>query len=436
MRTDGEIGAILKRRVDEQRRSPGVAVGIVSAEGRRRFAYGAAAERRSASPDTLFEIGSITKPLTALLLCDAVRRRELRLDDPVRARLPAGAAIPAFEGREITLAYLALHQSGLPSFLPGMPGWGTPEWATYSKADLLADVGRFQLTRPIGSAWEYSNTGYGLIGLALEQVGGAPYETLLAGRVLAPLGMTDTTFALTPAQEARAAEPHAADGAPAPRLSISSMAPAGGAWSTIDDMMTLAAAAMGLASTPLAETSLAGAMADMLTRRRPHAAQGVEQAIGWLNGFGLTGHNGGTIGMASSLFFDPAGKLGVVALANASGDTMNFAINLIRPEAPGDDGPPLVARTAIALASEALDRCVGRYQMGPGAVAEVTRDAAGLVVKAPTTPPLALLAESASTFFSNFVPLTLDFELPAEGPASAVMIHFGGQDIPAPRLAD
>jgi hypothetical protein len=188
---------------------------------------------------------------------------------------------------------------------------------------------------------------------------------------------------------------------------------------------------MGLATTPLA-----GAMGDMLTRRRPHSAQGIEQAIGWLNGFGLIGHNGGTIGMASSLFFDPAAKLAVVAMANSSAITMDFAINLLRPDAPGDDGPPIVARTAIALAPSALERCVGRYRMGPDAVAEVTRDASGLVVKAPTTPPLALQAESASTFFSNFVPLTLDFELPAEGPARAVMIHFGGQDIPAPRLTN
>ncbi len=250
-------------------------------------------------------------------------------------------------------------------------------------------------------------------------------------RVLAPLGMDDTTFALSPAQEARAASPHHADGKPAARLAIPAMAPAGAAWSTIDDLMTLMAAAMGLTATPLA-----GAFADMLSVRRASGSEGVDQAIGWLSGFALIGHNGGTLGMASSVFVDPVAKLGIAALANSSAVTMDFAINLIRPEARGDDGPPFVARTAVALTAAELDRYVGRYQMGPDAVALVTRDGASLVVKAPGAAPLTVQAESAQTFFSNFVPLTLDFELPAAGPARAVTIHFGGQDIPAPRLAD
>lgn len=382
MRTDDEIGAILKRRVDEQRRSPGVAVGIVSAEGRRRLAYGAASDGRAAAPDTLFEIGSITKPLTALLLCDAVRRGELALDDAVAARLPAGAVVPTFDGREITLVDCALHQSGLPSFLPGMPPFGEDAWATYSKADLMADLARFELTRPIGSAWEYSNTGYAMIGLALEQVTGRPFEALMVERVLAPLGMGETTLGLKRAEETRAAEPHSADGKPAARLLIPALAPAGGVWSSVGDLMTLIAAAMGLTETPLV-----GAMADMLSVRRPTATQGIEQAIGWLSGFGLIGHNGGTLGMASSLFFDPVAKLGVAALGNSSAVTMEFAINLIRPELPGDDGPPFEARTAIALSAAELDRYVGRYRMGPDAVAVITREGGGLVVQAPGAAP-------------------------------------------------
>jgi hypothetical protein len=209
------------------------------------------------------------------------------------------------------------------------------------------------------------------------------------------------------------------------------MAPAGAAWSTVDDLMTLTAAAMGLTATPLA-----GAFADMLTRRRPSGNEGIDQMIGWLFGFELIGHNGGTVGMASSLFFDPAAKLAIAALANSSAVTMDFAINLIRPEARGDDGPPFVARAAISLSAAELERYVGRYRMGPDAVAVISREGAGLVAKAPGAAPLAVLPESASTFFSNFVPLTLDFELPSVGPARAVTIHFGGQDIPAPRLAD
>src|SRR5580704_5784299 len=183
MQSEEQVRDLIARRIDVQRRSPGMVVGLLSPEGRRVLPYGKAAGDRPVAEDTLFEIGSITKLFTATLLSDAVLRGELALADPVADHLPPGTKVPAFDGRPITLLDLATHVSGLPSFLPDSPPFGDPAWATYTRVDLLADLGKVELGREIGSKWEYSNTGFGLIGIALEKVTGRSFETLLRERI-------------------------------------------------------------------------------------------------------------------------------------------------------------------------------------------------------------------------------------------------------------
>ena len=432
MQSEDQVRDLIARRIDVQRRSPGMVVGLLSPEGRRVLPYGKADGDRPVAEDTLFEIGSITKLFTATLLSDAVLRGELALADPVADHLPPGTKVPAFDGRPITLLDLATHVSGLPSFLPDSPPFGDPGWATYTQGDLLADLGKIQLTREIGSKWEYSNTGFGLIGIALEKVTGRSFETLLRERILDPLGMTSTAITLTPELEARRAHPHGVDGSSADYLTILAIGSAGAIWSCASDMLSFLAAAVGLVETPLAPAFKAA-----LAIRGLSPSAGTTQCLGWLidGEAGLVGHDGGTIGMASTARADPAEQIGVVVLCNASSAPGAFADNLIRPERPGDDGPPNETHTAVQLTSAELDRCLGRYAMGDGAECELIRDGETLVVKAPNAPPLPLQAASPSKFFSTFVPLTLDFDLSEDGPAKAVLIHFGGAEIPAPRIA-
>src|SRR5690606_9535931 len=107
---------MLRQRVGEDANRVGIVVGVIEPEGRRVVAYGSAGAEadRPVDGDTLFEIGSVTKVFTALLLVDSVERGEVALDDPVEMYLPTGVDVPERGGRSITLRELAMHHSGLP----------------------------------------------------------------------------------------------------------------------------------------------------------------------------------------------------------------------------------------------------------------------------------------------------------------------------------
>jgi CubicO group peptidase (beta-lactamase class C family) len=114
--TDAEIRRILTERIDVQKQSVGIVVGVIDAHGRRVIAYGnlEKGDKRRLDGDTIFEIGSITKVFTALLAADMAQRGEVKLDDPIAKYLAASVKIPERNGRQITLVDLATHTSGLP----------------------------------------------------------------------------------------------------------------------------------------------------------------------------------------------------------------------------------------------------------------------------------------------------------------------------------
>ncbi len=153
---------------------------------------------------TRFHIGSVTKPLTAVLVLQALERGELRLDAPVSTYLPD---YPKPAGDRITVRHLLSHTSGLPDF-PDVPGleWNRERLA-HSRAELLAEFAALPLRFEPGTDVRYSNFGYSLLVVLLEQVTGRPYAALLQERICAPAGMTRTAAA-----EPRAVLPERAAG--------------------------------------------------------------------------------------------------------------------------------------------------------------------------------------------------------------------------------
>jgi len=198
---DSEIRKILADRIDTRHQSVGIVVGVVEPQGRRIIAYGKldAGDERILDGNTLFEIGSVTKVFTSLLLADMVQRGEVELDDPVSKYLPSEVKVPNDGKRTITLTDLATHRSGL----PGMPNNFPPKdptnpFADYSVDQLYHFLSGYQLTRDIGSQFEYSNVGVGLLGHALSRRAGTDYETLVTSRICKPLEMESTRITLSP----------------------------------------------------------------------------------------------------------------------------------------------------------------------------------------------------------------------------------------------
>src|SRR5580658_8217539 len=118
--SNDEIREILVKRIDRQKQAVGIVAGVIEPTGRRVVAYGNLAkdDPRTLDGDTIFEIGSVSKVFTSLLLADMVNRKEVALDDPAAKYLPENVRMPERSGKSITLLDLSTHRSGLPR-LPG-----------------------------------------------------------------------------------------------------------------------------------------------------------------------------------------------------------------------------------------------------------------------------------------------------------------------------
>lgn len=250
----------LKRKVDavmrpliEEERVVGAAVGVVTGKGRRVFGYGKTAADGGETPrgDTIFEIGSISKVFTALLLADMVERGSVGLDDPVETHLPRSVRVPSFQDRKITLVDLAMHFSGLPRIPDDLGPEDDPNpYADYTAAKLYAFLSRYELGRVPGEKYEYSNLGAGLLGHSLGLRTGLGYPDSILERISRRLGLGDTRAKLSDAQLPRMAQGHLS-GEPTPAWTWDALAGAGVLRSSADDMLGFLCANLGLSETDL-----------------------------------------------------------------------------------------------------------------------------------------------------------------------------------------
>jgi len=318
---DTEIGKILKDYLGAENLGIGIVVGVIDAKGRRTIAYGSPAmnDQRPLNGDTVFEIGSITKVFTSLALMDMVQKDEASVTDPVSKYLPAAVKTPERNGKKITLQDLATQRSGLPEGEPSNADRSNL-YAGYSKEQLYEFLSGYQLTRDIGSLFEYSNIGVSLLGHALSLRDGKDYEAMIRARILDPLGMNDTGITLSPAMKARLAPGHDIHRNPVPNLDFSIrevLAGGGGLKSSANDLLTFLAANLGYTKTPLAP-----AMTAEISIRRPTLPSmvGMEIAYTWIiqtkNGKSIVWHNGASPGYRTYIGFDPKSRAGVVVLSN------------------------------------------------------------------------------------------------------------------------
>jgi CubicO group peptidase (beta-lactamase class C family) len=315
--TPKEIRDMLVQFVDVQHKASGIVVGVITKHGQEVIGYGKFdnADDRLPDAETIFEIGSVTKVFTALLLSDMALRGEVNLNDPVSKYLPATVHVPARNGKQITLLDLATHYSALPR----MPNNYNPRYSPEQLYDFLSN---YTLTRDPGAKYEYSNLGAGLLGHVLALRAGSDYETLLRERITEPLGMKHTAMQLSPEMQTNLISGFSG-GNKAPSIEVSALKGAGAIRSNVDDMLIFLAANMGLIETPLRP-----AMKKMLSVRRA-VSPGVQIAMGWHIANGVVCHNGGTNGYHAYVGFEPHRKTGVVVLSNSTEATDDLGVRVL-----------------------------------------------------------------------------------------------------------
>lgn len=293
---------------------------------------------RTDKPDerSLFEIGSITKAFTGVLLADMVLRGEVSLEDPLSRHLPG--LRPQWRHREPTLLELATHRSALPN-TPGYMsrreaayslGFGAQDpWAALSRGDYERLVSRESPRRAPGGRVRYSSMAVGLLGDALAARAGIAYDELLHDRVLEPLGMTATAVRVDPAWTQKLLGGHSRRGQP--RAPIEDFMPAAGSLrSSAKDMLRFLAACLQPPAQP------PGPALAVAQQPRARIVKRLEVGLCWMISDRprdpKVWHNGGTWGFRSFAGFAPERGTAVVVMSNTARSVDRLGFRLV--EAP------------------------------------------------------------------------------------------------------
>ncbi|MFE3826934.1 serine hydrolase domain-containing protein [Streptomyces sp. NPDC059092] len=302
-----------------------VVVALRRGEERAVVPYGTTASGGGApvTADTRFEIGSLTKCFTALLLAEQAARGEVAYGDPLARFLPP-AVLPQQRGGPITPLHLATHTAGLPRLPPGLLAGAAAQWfsnpyAAFSTDDLLRSLARTRPHARPGERVRYSNFGVGLLGHLLTRAapGGPGYGELLAERVLDPLGLRRTGG--DPDLPQATGYWH---GRARPSWRIPGLPGAGALRSSAPDLLAFLDAlaegpARGTADGPLG-TALAEAVRPRLALRGGTRRLALVWNIRVRPDGAVYHHSGGTRGFTAFAGFVPDRRTAVVALANTT----------------------------------------------------------------------------------------------------------------------
>jgi CubicO group peptidase (beta-lactamase class C family) len=334
------------------------------------------------TPDSLFQIGSITKIWTATMIMQLIEEGQLSLDTTVADALPGIRLSPSDVGGQVTVRHLLTHTSGIDGDIFTDTGRGDECVERY-----VEELAAAPSTFPVGAAYSYCNSGFVLLGRIIEVLDGRSWDESLRDRLTGPLALTRTVTLPEEAILHRAAVGHDGAGVPVQVWGLPrSIGPAGLITATAGDLLTFARLHLAGGILPDGKRILSEASASAMRQPRaaipdfaaPGAAIGLGWRLGSWGGRGIIGHDGDTVGQSAYLRIDPEAQLAVCLLTNAAESESLFRklFDEVFDSLVGVTMPaiPLPARSAgapdrvaglVTVAADPdpdLERHVGRYE--------------------------------------------------------------------------
>lgn len=398
--------------------------------GEVRFAMaGKVPDAKGTPPERIvFEIGSITKVFTGLLLAQAVVEKKVTLETTVGSLLDPRLKFADPRIAAITLKQLSTHTSGLPR-LAANAAEGMVEddpYANYDEKLLLAYLTNAQLEGEAPYGCSYSNLGVGLLGQLLAKVYQKPWEEAVKEKVCLPLGLNDT--AVEPANLPRAV-PYAGAKVVKP-WHLDAMAGAGALRSTAADLMKFGEALLHPDDTPLKQ-AFAIALHPQADAPSMGGRIGLGIFIGTFEGETVLNHDGGTGGFCSGLQVIPGKSIVRVALINnnaMSGSAVIAAVSETKK-------PARVAQQEIILPVEELPQYAGVYELDRDARFTVLVHDDGLWVNLTGQPFLRAFAKKSDRFFYKAVQAEIAFNR-KEGAIQSLTLFQNGRELTAKRVSN
>ena len=367
------------------------------------------------TPDSLFQIGSITKVWTATLLMQMADEGLLDLDAPLDDVLPGLRLANADLAKQLTVRHLLTHTSGIDGDLFADTGRGDDCVEKY--VALLADV---KINHPPGATLSYCNSGFILAGRIVEVLGGASWDDVLRKRLTGPLGLTRTCTLPEEALLGRAAVGHVSENGEAPHpapvwVLPRSAGPAGLICAPAADLLSFARLHLSGGRSPDGTQLLSPGAVEAMQAKQAEIPDTHTLAdswgLGWFrllwDGHRLVGHDGGTIGQSAFLRLLPDQGLAVALLTNG-GQTQDLYQDLFREIFAEVAGVTMPAPLAPPASAPEVDpsKYIGTYER-TAVRTEIFEREGKLVIRSTVSGPLAELTEQP-TQETDLVPVADD----------------------------
>jgi CubicO group peptidase (beta-lactamase class C family) len=370
------------------------------------------------SPSTKFRLGSITKQFTAASILLLEERGKLKVEDPVKKHMPDAPAT----WDKVTIYHLLTHTSGIPSFT-GFPDYTSTEAIPSPPEKTVARFRDKPLEFEPGEKWNYSNSGYVLLGYLIEKIGGKTYSQFIQENIFTPLGMKDSGYDSNSAVIQRRASGYS----PSPKgpvnagfIHMTIPFAAGSLYSTTEDLLRWEQGLFGgkLLSVP--------SLQKMTTPFKSDYAFGL--GVRTVNGRKVIDHGGGIEGFNTHLAYYPEDKLTVVVLGNLNGSAPGDLAGKLGAVAHGDKIQLPSERKEITVSPKVLADYVGTYELSPTFSIVMTLEDGQLMTQATRQPKFPLFAESDTKFFLKVVDAQVEFFRDEKGAVTHIVLHQGGRD--------
>src|SRR5262245_57930638 len=307
------------------------------------------------TPTTKFRLGSITKQFTAASILLLEERGKLKVEDPVKKYVPDAPA--AWD--KVTIFHLLTHTSGIPSFT-GFSDYRARETAAITPEKLVEWFRDKPLEFEPGEKWNYSNSGYALLGYLIEKISGQSYSDFVQQNIFTPLGMKDSGYDSNSAIIAHRAAGYApGKNGPSNAGFVHMTIPfsAGALYSTTEDLLRWEQGLFG------GKVLTPAALAKSTTPFKQDYAFGL--SVSTKDGHKVIAHGGGIQGFNTFLAYYPDDKLVVVALANINGPAADQIAGQLGHVAHGEQVVLASERKEITVSPTILAKYVGTYELTP-----------------------------------------------------------------------
>lgn len=411
------------------------------------------------TPDTRFQAASIAKPFAALAVMHQVESGSFKLDAGINRylkswQLPDGEL---HDAGKVTVRHLLAHTGGITP--GGFQGYARtaalPTIVQVLDGAPPANNAAARIAAEPGLEVAYSGLGYSLLQLALEDRLGRSFESILQDTVLGPLQLKHSTFALVlpESEAARAACGHLGAGAAVEGgWMVNPELAAAGLWTTPGDLALMAI------DVARSKHDGSGRLLSRDTARQMLTPQRDEMGLGFVvrggDAHGYFAHSGGNVGYFAHFEMLADTGQGIVLMANS--DAGRALASLVIASVANEYDWPLpdrrqlspgqverlfaqldrVAnkRVKIDVAPEVLARYVGKYELSPGLLFDITISGGQLHLQLGDQPKFPLFAETETKYFLEAVDAQISFRLDPEGKPVALVLHQGGQDQPAAKV--